>query len=134
MMPRSQFEKLKMNKGKKISNFNAHLLDMVNEANVLDSPDDENEPVDKVLRSLTPKFHMKLTTLEELPDTTNMKLDALVGSQTYEMKFKEVVSDKKINTIGLAAELRNAKVDDENDEITMLTDFGNVMRKFRKDK
>lgn len=96
-MLRSKFDKLRMKDGETIFDFNVRLIDMVNEVDAMNSPYEEKELVDEVMRHVTPKFHMKVATPGELQDTTDMKLDALMRSlQTYEMKFEEEVTDKLI--------------------------------------
>lgn len=61
--------------------------------------------------SLTSKFHVKVTTLEELQDTTDLKLDTLMGSlRTYEMKIEYEVPDKQPKMVGLTAELRQSRI------------------------
>ncbi|MGK3947019.1 hypothetical protein ABK046_52705, partial [Streptomyces caeruleatus] len=43
----------------------------------------------KILRSLPEWFNSKVTAIQELRDTDNMKVEELVGSlQTYELNFK----------------------------------------------
>lgn len=49
----------------------------------------------KVLRFLLKRFAIKVTTIEEVKDTTTRKLDKLIDSlQTFEMNMEEAKCDK----------------------------------------
>ncbi|CAM8990836.1 unnamed protein product [Rhodiola kirilowii] len=87
-----------------IPEFNARVLDLSNEAAALGTPIDEERMDSKVLRSLPPRFSMKVTTIEEMHDISKLKLDELMGSLgIYEMNHK--VQPREGKGIALKAEV-----------------------------
>jgi ribosomal protein L12E/L44/L45/RPP1/RPP2 len=86
----------------------------------------------KILRSLSERFRIKVTTIEESKDLEEMKIEELVGSlQTYELSLPPV---KKVKTIALKASKTKAKVsseedsEKEEDDVVMLAmNFGRLM-------
>ncbi|CAM8913879.1 unnamed protein product [Rhodiola kirilowii] len=82
----TKFEEMKMTDSETIPEFNAKVLDLSNKAAALGKPIDEERMASKVLRSLPPRFAMKVTAIEEMHDISKLKLDELMGSlRTYEM-------------------------------------------------
>ncbi|CAM8993556.1 unnamed protein product [Rhodiola kirilowii] len=87
-----------------IPEFNARVLDLSNEAIALGKPIDEERMASKVLRSLPLRFTMKVTTIEEMHDISQLKLNELMGSlRTYEMNHEVQPTDGK--GIALKAEV-----------------------------
>jgi hypothetical protein len=90
----------------------------------------------KIIRSLSERFRIKVTTIEESKDLEEMKIEELVGSlQTYELSLPPL---KKRKTIALKASKKKAEVssgDDSKDEqnvVAMLAkNFGRLMRNER---
>ncbi|PNX69358.1 gag-protease polyprotein, partial [Trifolium pratense] len=61
---------------------------------------DDEKLVRKILRSLTKKFDMKVTAIEEAQDITKMKVDELICSlQTYESAQNEKLEKKNKNIV-----------------------------------
>lgn len=73
----TKFESLKILKDETIVEFNVCLLDIANESFALDEKILEKKLVRKFLRSLSKRFDMKVTTIEEAHDirTTSVKLN-----------------------------------------------------------
>ncbi|CAM9000494.1 unnamed protein product [Rhodiola kirilowii] len=64
----TKFEDMKMKDSETILEFNARVLDLSNEAAALGNPIDGERMASKVLRSLPPRFSMKVTAIEEMHD------------------------------------------------------------------
>jgi hypothetical protein len=90
----------------------------------------------KILRSLSKRFRIKLTTTEESKDLDEMKIEELVGSlQTYKYSLPPV---KKAKTIALKASKKKARVsseeDSDNEEDTVAILAKNFNRLMKNDK
>ncbi|CAM8934926.1 unnamed protein product [Rhodiola kirilowii] len=82
----TKFEEMKMKESETISEYNTRVLELSNEAAALGKPIEEERMASKVLRSLPPRFAMKVTAIEEMHDISKLKLDELMGSlRTYEI-------------------------------------------------
>ncbi|CAM8902304.1 unnamed protein product [Rhodiola kirilowii] len=82
----TKFEEMKMKEDENISEYNTRVLELSNEASALGKPIDEERLASKILRSLPPRFAMKVTAIKEMHDITKLKLDELMGSlRTYEI-------------------------------------------------
>ncbi|CAM8990275.1 unnamed protein product [Rhodiola kirilowii] len=69
-----------------IPEYNAKVLDLSNEAAALGKHIDKERMPSKVLRSLPPRFAIKVTAIEEVHDLATLKLEDLMGSlRTYEL-------------------------------------------------
>ncbi|CAM8982557.1 unnamed protein product [Rhodiola kirilowii] len=85
-----------MNENESIAEYNTRVLELANEASALGKAIDEERLVSKVLRSLPPRFAMKVTTIEEMHDITKLKLDELTGSlRTYEINHNFLTGEVK---------------------------------------
>ncbi|CAM8980362.1 unnamed protein product [Rhodiola kirilowii] len=92
----TKFEEMKMNENESIAEYNTRVLELANEASALGKAIDEERLVSKVLRSLPPRFAMKVTTIEEMHDITKLKLDELTGSlRTYEINHNFLTGEVK---------------------------------------
>ncbi|CAM8954150.1 unnamed protein product [Rhodiola kirilowii] len=58
-----------------IPEVNARVLDLSNEAAALGKPIDEEKMASKVLRSLPPRFAMKVTAIEEMHDISKVQAE-----------------------------------------------------------
>ncbi|KAA0045968.1 gag-pol polyprotein [Cucumis melo var. makuwa] len=86
----SWFKALKMLEEEPIAEFNVRVLDIMNETDALEEKMSDAKLVRKVLRSLPPRFNMKITAIEEVNDMSRMKLDELFGSlRTFELHLGE---------------------------------------------
>jgi hypothetical protein len=102
----------------------------------LGKPISDVKLIRKILRSLLECFIIKVTTIEEIKDLEDMKIEELVGSlQTYELSLSRV---KKMKTIALKASKKKVEVssrddfEDEEKAVAMLAkNFGRLMRNER---
>lgn len=84
-----------------IADFNVHVQDIAIESFALGEKISDTKLVWKVLRSLPPRFSMKVTTIKEVNDITSMKLDELFGTlRTFELNL-DARGPKKKNEIAL---------------------------------
>ncbi|CAM8911348.1 unnamed protein product [Rhodiola kirilowii] len=85
-----------MKESETITEYNTRVLELSNEASALGKPIDEERLASKVLRSLPPRFAMKVTAIEEMHDITTLKLDELMGSlRTYEINHDFQTGEEK---------------------------------------
>ncbi|CAM8902771.1 unnamed protein product [Rhodiola kirilowii] len=82
----TRLEEMKMKENETITEYNTRVLELSNEASALGKPIDEERLASKALRSLPPRFAMKVTAIEEMHDIAKLKLDELMGSlKTYDI-------------------------------------------------
>lgn len=82
----SSFEELKMQEGETIKEFNARVCDLVNGASTLREARSKEKVVRKILRSLSKRFAMKITVIEEVNNVKTMRWKELIGNLcTYEL-------------------------------------------------
>ncbi|CAM8917186.1 unnamed protein product [Rhodiola kirilowii] len=62
-----------------IAEFNARVLDLSNKAAALGKPIEEDRITSKVMRSLPPRFAMKVTAIQDMHDISKLKLEDLMG-------------------------------------------------------
>ncbi|CAM8990467.1 unnamed protein product [Rhodiola kirilowii] len=117
-----------------IPEFNARVLDLSNEAAALGKPIDGERMASKVLRSLPPRFAMKVTSIEEMHDISNLKLDKLMGSlRTYEMNHEVQPRDEK--GIDLKAEVSEDMLESgcTTEQLAMMAqNFGRMIQKINR--
>ncbi|CAM8887389.1 unnamed protein product [Rhodiola kirilowii] len=117
-----------------IPEFNARVLDLSNEDAALGKPIDVERMASKVLRSLPPRFSMKVTAFEEMDDISNLKLDELMGSlRTYEMNHEVQLRDEK--GIALKAEVSEDMLESgcTTEQLAMMAqNFGRMIRKINR--
>ena len=63
-----------------IAEFHMHIRDMENASFALGEKMSDEKLVRKILRSLTKRFAMKVTTIEEAQDISTMQVNELIGS------------------------------------------------------
>ncbi|CAM8994086.1 unnamed protein product [Rhodiola kirilowii] len=106
----TRFEEMKMKESETINEYNTRVLELSNEASALGKPIDEERLASKVLRTLPPRFAMKVTAIEEMHDITTLKLDELMGSlRTYEINHDFQTGEEK--GIYLKADMTEDKLD-----------------------
>ncbi|CAM8994280.1 unnamed protein product [Rhodiola kirilowii] len=130
----TKFEEMKMKEDENISEYNTRVLELSNEASALGKPIDEERLASKILRSLPPRFAMKVTAIEEMHDITKMKLDELMGSlRTYEINRDFQTSEQK--GIALKADMTEDKLDAgcTTEQLAMMAqNFGRMVRKINR--
>ena len=87
----TSFKEIKMEEDESFDEFYAKLKDIVNSAFNHRETILEPKIVRKVLKSLSERFHAKITAIEELKDIDKIPLTELVGSlQTYELGLTRI--------------------------------------------
>ena len=91
-----------MEEDESFDEFYAKLKDIVNSAFNLGETIPEPKIVRKVLRSLSERFHAKITAIEESKDIDKIPLTVLVGNlQTYELGLSRIGKSGKGQEHGL---------------------------------
>ncbi|CAM8902949.1 unnamed protein product [Rhodiola kirilowii] len=123
-----------MKESETITEYNTRVLELSNEASALGKPIDEERLASKVLRSLPPRFAMKVTAIEEMHDITTLKLDELMGSlRTYEINHDFQTGEEK--GIALKADITEDKLDSgcTTEQLAMMAqNFGRMVRKINR--
>ena len=100
----TSFEEIKMEEDESFDEFYAKLKDIVNSAFNLGETILESKIVRKVLRSLSEKFHAKITTIKESKDIDKILLIELVGNlQTYKLGLTKIGKSSKSRSMALKA-------------------------------
>jgi hypothetical protein len=109
----SKFEEIKMLEDETFGEFYSKMSDLRNSMVSLGKPISGVKLIRKILRSLSERFRIKVTTIEESKDLEEMKIEELVGSlQTYELSLPPV---KKLKTIALKASKKKVEASSEDD-------------------
>ncbi|CAM8960122.1 unnamed protein product [Rhodiola kirilowii] len=123
-----------MKENESIAEYNTQVLELANEASALGKAIDEERLVSKVLRSVPPRFAMKVTAIEEMHDITKLKLDELTGSlRTYEINHNFLTGEVK--GIALKADIPDDKLDGgyTTEQLAMMAqNFGRMVRKINR--
>ncbi|XP_073133823.1 uncharacterized protein [Henckelia pumila] len=99
----TKFENLKMDENETIADYDKRLREISTKAFALGGPIANENMVNKVLRSLPKRFNGKIWALEEVKDTSKMKLTELISIlQVFEMNFTAQEKDK-VKSIALQA-------------------------------
>ena len=100
----TSFEEIKMEEDESFNEFYAKLKDIVNWAFNLRETIPEPKIVRKVLRSLSERFHAKITAINESKDIDQIPLTELVGNlQTYELALTRIGKLSKSKSMALKA-------------------------------
>lgn len=84
----TKFENLRMNEDETMSEFHIRLCHIANTSFALGEKMYEEKLVKKILKSLSKRFDIKVTTIEEAQDLSSIKVDEFIGSlQTFEMSI-----------------------------------------------
>ena len=79
---RIQYENLKMHNDESVANYFLHVDEIVNFMRNLGEEIKEAVVVEKVLRSLSPKFESKVSAIEEKANLQNLKMSPVSRSRT----------------------------------------------------
>ena len=126
----TSFEEIKMEEDESFNEFYAKLKDIVNSAFNLGETIPEPKIVRKVLRSLSERFHAKITAIEESKDIEKVPLIELVGNlQTYKLGLTRIGKSSKSKTMALKA--KSSDIDESSDdEDSKMKSY--MMRQFKK--
>ena len=106
----SKFENLRIKEDENIHEFHMSILEIANASGALGEKMSDEKLVRKTLWSLPKRFAMKVTTIEESQDISNMRVDELIGSlQTFEMGMCDG-SENKAKSIAF---MSNTEEEDE---------------------
>jgi len=91
----TKFENLKMMKDENIQDYHLNILDIANSFDSLREKMSDEKHVRKILRSLSERFDMKVTAIEEAQDISSLKVDELIGSlQNFEININSKIYKK----------------------------------------
>jgi hypothetical protein len=109
----SKFEEIKMLEDETFGEFYSKMSNLRNSMVSLEKPISDVKLIRKILKSLSERFRIKETTIEESKDLEDMKIEELVGSlQTYELSLPPI---KKLKTIALKASKKKVEASSEDD-------------------
>jgi len=115
----TKFESLRMQEDETIQDYYMNVLDIANSFDSLGGKLSDKKLVRKILISLPKRIDMKVTTIEEAQDISNMQADELIGSlQNFELVVDNITEKKgkgivfTLNTID--DEALEESVEDEN--------------------
>ncbi|CAM8911493.1 unnamed protein product [Rhodiola kirilowii] len=130
----TKFEEMKMKESESIAEYNTRVLELSNEASALGKPIDEDRLVSKVLRSLPPRFAMKVTAIEEMHDISKLKLDELTGSlRTYEINHNFQIGEVKGIALKVDWAEDKSEADCSTEQLAMMAqNFGRMVRKINR--
>ncbi|XP_050878142.1 uncharacterized protein LOC127081957 [Lathyrus oleraceus] len=93
---RGDFKHLFMQESESISDYFSRVLTLVNQLKRNGEDVDEVKVMEKMLRTLTPRFDFIVTNIEENRDLKTMAIEQLMGSlQAYEEKQKRKIKQKE---------------------------------------
>ena len=93
----------------------------------------EPKIVRKVLRSLSERFHAKITAIEESTDIDQIPLSALVGNlQTYELDLSRIRKSSKSKSMALKAKSSDTNKSSDDEDSKMKSYITRQFKKFMK--
>ena len=111
----TSFEDIKIEEDESFNEFYAKFKDIVNSAFNLGETIPKPKIVRKVLRSLSEKFHAKITIIEESKVIDKIPLIELVGNlQTYELGLTRIGKSSKGKSMALKA--KSSDTDESSDD------------------
>ena len=116
-----------------ISEFNARLCDIVNEAFTLGEKYSKEKLVRKALRSLPKRFAYKVTAIKEAKGVQKMKLEELIGSlRTFEMKLEEEKDGKKAQGVAFQVKSHVKETDSIYDDDDLVESIAKIIKRLNK--
>ena len=126
----TSFEEIKMKEDESSDEFYTKLKGIVNLAFNLGEPIPKPKIFRKVLRSLSERFHVKITAIEEFKDIDKIPLTKLVGNlQTYELGLTRKGKSSKSKSMALKAKSSDTD-ESSNDEDSKKKSY--ITRQFKK--
>ena len=122
-----------MEEDESFDEFYAKLKDIVNSAFNLGETIPEPKIVRKVLRSLSERFHAKITAIEESKDIDKIPLTVLVGNlQTYELGLSRIGKSRKGKSMALKVKSSNTDEFSDDEDSKMKSYITRQFKKFMK--
>ncbi|KAA0048742.1 gag-proteinase polyprotein [Cucumis melo var. makuwa] len=122
-----------MSEDESISEYNERVLEIANESLLLGEKIPDSKIVQKVLRSLSRKFDVKVTAIEEAYDITTLKLEELFGSLlTFEMAISDRENKKGKGIAFESIYEKEAIVNHSDNEANMDESIALLTEKFSK--
>lgn len=113
---RRQYELLQMEEQESIAEYFTRIRSLTNQMKTYGESMPDQGIVEKVLRTLTPKFDHVVVAIEESKDTETLKIDELQGSlEAHEQRFKERSGDRESEQ-ALSAQWRGKNNSGQNDK------------------
>ncbi|GJR12674.1 retrovirus-related pol polyprotein from transposon TNT 1-94 [Tanacetum coccineum] len=113
-----QYEQFTIPEEESTDNAFARFNTIITSLKALDEGFSSKTYVRKFLRALHPKWHAKVTAIEESKDLTSLSLDELIGNlKVYEVIIKkdsEIVKDKREQSRSLALKAKKESSDDDS--------------------
>ena len=126
----TSFEEIKMEEDESFDEFYAKLKDIVNSAFNFGETILESKIVRKVLKSLSERFHAKITAIEESKDIDQIPLTELIGNlYTYELGLNRIGKSSKSKSMELKAKSSDTN-ESSNDEDSKMKSY--ITRQFKK--
>ena len=127
------FEEIKIEDDESFDEFYAKLKDIVNSAFNLLETIPEPKIVRKLLRSLSEKFHAKITAIEESKDIDKIPLTKLVGNvQTYELGLTRIGKTGKGKSMALKGKSSDIDESSDDEDSKMKSYITRQFKKFMK--
>ena len=122
-----------MEEDESFDEFYAKQKDIVNSAFNLGETILEPKVVRKVLRSLSERFHAKITTIKESKDIDSIPLTELVGNlQTYELGLTRIRKGSKSTSMALKAKSNEIDESLDDEDSKMKSYITSQFKKFMK--
>ena len=101
-----------------VAKFHMNILDIANAFDSFREKMSQEKLIRKILRSLPKRFDMKVTSIEEAQDISNMKVEEFIGSlQNFEIIINNWIKKKENNIVVVSnADTEEAQGNLENDE------------------
>ena len=123
-----------MEEDESFDEFYAKLKYIVNSAFNLGETISEPKIVRKVLRSLSERFHAKITAIEESKDIDKIPLTELVENlQTYELVLTRIGKSGKSKSMALKAKSNETDESSDDEDSKMKSYITRQFKKFMKD-
>ena len=122
-----------MKEDESFDEFYAKFKDIVNSSFNLGETILEPKIVRKVLRSLSERFHAKITAIKELKDINQILLTELVGNlQTYELGLTRIGKTGKGKSMALKAKSNETEESSDDEDSKMKSYITRQFKKFMK--
>ena len=129
----TSFEKITMEEDESFDEVYAKLKDIVNSTFNLGKTIPKLKIVKKVLRSLSKRFHAKITAIEESNDIDQIPLTELVGNlQTYELGLTRIGKSSKSKSMVLKAKSNDSDESSDDEDSKMKSYITRQFKKFIK--